>query len=321
MDRRAFMAGSMSLALAAPVRAQGFPTRTVKVVVPFAAGGPTDFIMRLLLDPLSARLGQPVIVENRPGASGNIGAAAVAQGEADGYTLVHSTVAMMAINPIYYPGSFVPLRDLTTLAMTASLPNVLIVNPRFTDVSTVPELLAAAKRKRGGLTYGTFGHGSSSHISGALFQKLTGMEATPVMYRGSSQAFTDILSGQIDFLFDSVTTSAEHVGAGTVRALGVTAPERLGRLPDVPTMKEIGYPGFELTLWLAVQAPSATPGPIVEHLRAALVEVTGERAYAEALRARGAEPLSVPPAELDAFVKRDVAKWVQVAGDIGLKPR
>lgn len=319
MDRRSFLAGSASLGLATAAQAQSYPTRTIKVIVPFAAGGPTDFIMRLLVDPMGAKLRQTVIVENRPGAAGNIGAAAVAQGDADGYTLVHATVAMMAVNPLLYPGNFSPSRDLVTIGTTASLPNVLIVNPKVVDAASVADLVALAKRKPGGMTYGTFGPGSSPHITGALFQKLTGIEATPVVYRGSSQAITDVIGGRIDFLFDSVTTSTEHILAGTVRGLGITAPERLGRLPSIPTMKEAGYSGFDLTFWLAVQAPSATPKAIVEQLRTVLIELTGSAEYADALRLRGAEPLSVPADKLDAFVASESAKWAQAARDIGLK--
>lgn len=320
MDRRMFIAGSTTLALASTARAQTYPVRPVKIVVPFAAGGPTDFIIRLLVDPLATKLRQPCIVENRPGAAGNIGAAAVAQGDADGYTLVHSTVAMMSVNPLLYPGSFLPSRDLVTIATTASLPNVLIVNPKFVDVASIGDLVAYAKRKPGGLTFGTFGPGSSPHITGALFQKLTGIEATAVVYRGSSQAITDVIGGRIDFLFDSVTTSTEHILAGTLRGLGITAAERVGRLPAIPTMKEAGYAGFDLTFWLAVQAPAATPKPIVEQLRAALLELTSSADYAQALRLRGAEPLAVPADRLDAFVASESAKWAQAARDIGLKP-
>lgn len=320
MDRRLFIGGCLASGLASTANAQSYPTRPVKVVVPFAAGGPTDFIMRLLVDPMGAKLGQSVIVENRPGAAGNIGAAAVAQGDADGYTLVHGTVAMLAVNPLLYPGTFQPQRDLVTIATTASLPNILVVNPKVVDVSTIAELVAYAKRKPGGLTFGTFGPGSSPHITGALFQKLTGIEATPVVYRGSSQAITDIIGGRIDFLFDSATTSTEHILAGTIRGLGITAGERLGRLPAIPTMKEAGFAGFDLTFWLAVQAPSATPKDVVDRLRTVLLEVTSAPEFADALRKRGAEPFVVPAAKLDAFVESEATKWAQAARDIGLKP-
>lgn len=190
ISRRTLLAGGAA-ALVAPriAVANTFPAAPLKIVVPFAAGGPTDFIIRLLTDPLASNLGQTVVIENRAGAAGNIGAMAVAQGPSDGYTLLHSTVAMLGVNPILYPTkSYDPLKDFNTIATNASLPNVLIVNPQYADVKTVAELVEFAKKRKGGLTYATFGSGSSPHILGALFQKLTGIEMVPVPFRGSAPA-------------------------------------------------------------------------------------------------------------------------------------
>jgi tripartite-type tricarboxylate transporter receptor subunit TctC len=266
-------------------------------------------------------LRQPIVVENRPGANGNLGAAAVAAGDADGYTLVHSTVAMLAVNTILYPSAtFVPLRDLSTVATTATLPNVLVVNPQTTDVSSVGDLIRHAKQKRSGLTFATFGSGSSPHILGSLFLKLGGIDAVPVAYRGSAPALTDVLAGRVDFLFDSVTTSAPQIDAGKIRALAVTAPKRLPQLASVPTMDEAGYPGFDLSFWFSLQTPAATPPAVVSRLQKALIEVTSLDSFSEQLRARGAQPLVVASENLKDFVASAVERWAAVARDIDLKP-
>lgn len=321
ISRRTLLAGGLATLVPRIAAAQSFPARPLKMVVPFAAGGPTDFIIRLLGDPLASHLGQTVVIENRAGAAGNIGAVAVAQGEADGYTMLHSTVAMLGVNPILYPSnSFNPLRDLRTIATTASLPNVLIVNPLQIDVKTVADLIAYAKNKPGGLTFATFGSGSSPHILGSLFQKMTGIEAAPVPYRGSAPALTDVVGGRVDMLFDSITTSAEQIKAGTVRGLAVTSTERVGQLPDIPTMKEVGYSGFDLSFWFSVQVPAATPAPTVERLQNAFYETLSQQAFADALKQRGAERLIVPKDQLKDFVIGETERWTRVANDIGLKP-
>ncbi|WP_441280452.1 Bug family tripartite tricarboxylate transporter substrate binding protein [Tardiphaga sp. 862_B3_N1_1] len=322
INRRTFLAGSMAAALAPRfASANTFPVSPLKVVVPFAPGGPTDFIIRLLNDPLAGNLRQTVVIENRAGAAGNIGAMAVAQGPADGYTLLHSTVAMLGVNPILYPSNtYNPLKDFQTIATTASLPNVLIVNPQYTDVKSVAELVEYAKKKKGGLTYATFGSGSSPHILGALFQKLTGIEALPIPFRGSAPALTEVVGGRVDILFDSITTSAEQIKSGTVRGLAVTSPNRVPQLPDVPTMKEVGFSGFDLNFWFSIQVPTATPAATVERLQAAFEQTASQQAFADALTQRGAERLMVPKEQLKEFVARESERWTRVAQDIGLKP-
>lgn len=321
ISRRALLAGGIAALAPRIAAAQTFPARPLKMVVPFAAGGPTDFIIRLLGDPLASHLGQTVVIENRAGAAGNIGALAVAQGEADGYTMLHSTVAMLGVNPILYPSSsFNPLRDLRTIATTASLPNVLIVNPLQIDVKSVADLVAYAKKKPGGLTFATFGAGSSPHILGSLFQKMTGIEAAPVPYRGSAPALTDVVGGRVDMLFDSITTSAEQIKSGTVRGLAVTSTERVSQLPDIPTMKEVGYSGFDLSFWFSVQVPAATPAATVGRLQNAFYDTMSQQAFADALKQRGAERLIVPKDQLKDYVVSETERWTRVANDIGLKP-
>lgn len=322
ISRRTLLAGGAA-ALVAPriAVANTFPAAPLKIVVPFAAGGPTDFIIRLLTDPLASNLGQTVVIENRAGAAGNIGAMAVAQGPSDGYTLLHSTVAMLGVNPILYQTkSYDPLKDFNTIATTASLPNVLIVNPQYADVKTVAELVEFAKKRKGGLTYATFGSGSSPHILGALFQKLTGIEMVPVPFRGSAPALTEVVGGRVDMLFDSITTSAEQIKSGTVRGIAVTSPKRVAQLPDIPTMQEVGFSGFDLNFWFSVQVPTATPPAVVERLQAAIQQTASQQSFADALAQRGAERLMIPKEQLKDFVARESAQWTRVAQDIGLKP-
>lgn len=326
INRRTAMAGAMSLIAPGtlfapgPLRAQAWPSKALRLLVPFAPGGPSDFIARLLVNPLSDVLGQPVVVENRAGANGNAGMQSVIKGEADGYTLLHTTVTMLSVNPILYPEAQLrPLEELAHISTTASLPNVLVVNPSM-NVSSVADLIALAKSKPGGLTCATFGSGSSSHILGSLFQKVAGFEAVPIAYRGSAPALTDVMGGRVDFLFDSMTTSVEQVRAGTVRGLAVTSPTRMPQLPDLPTMREAGFPGFDLTFWLSLQVAARTPQPIVDRLQSALAQVTARTDYAAALRLRGAEPVVVPPNDLTAFITRECARWTSVSRDIGLQP-
>lgn len=321
ITRRTVVAGALSM-MATRVRAStDWPTRPIKIVVPFAAGGPTDFVARLVAKPLSESLGQQVLIENRPGASGDIGAQAVADAEPDGYTLLHTTIATQALNPILLPASRLrPLRDLTPVGTTAALPNVLVVQPKKHDIKTVQELAELGRKTPRGLSFGTFGHGTSPHILSLLFQKKAGFEAVPIAYRGSAPALTDLLTGQLDFLFDNITTSSEQIRAGAVRGLAVTSATRSSALPDIPTMKEAGFEGFDLSFGFSLMAPVRTPAEIMTRLQGAFDPVASGAGYAEALRARGAEPFVVPRAELKGFLERATETWTSVARQIDLGP-
>lgn len=321
LTRRAALLGVPSL-IAMRARANtGWPLRPVRIVVPFAAGGPTDFVARLLAEPLSAALGQQVVIENRTGASGNLGAQSVADGEPDGYTLVHTTIATQALNPILIPSSRLrPLRDFVPIGTTASLPNVLVVQPRKLDVSSVREFVEFGLKSQKRLSFGTFGHGTSPHILSLLLQKKAGFGAVAVAYRGSSPALTDLLAGEIDFLFDNITTSAEQIRAGNVRGLAITSGTRSSVLPDIPTMQEAGFPGFDLSFGFSLMAPAQVPDAVRERLQSAFEGVVKSRAYADALRARGADTLLVPTADLPAFMEKATENWTDVAREIGLGP-
>lgn len=307
-------------ALPAPAFADAWPSKPITLVVPFSAGGPTDFIARLVAEPLSHELGQQVIVQNKPGASGNVGYQSVLNGPADGYTLMHNTVGMQAINPLMYPNAKMhPLQDYVPIGTTGAMPNLLVVNPERTSAKTLADLVKQGREAPHGLSFATFGPGSSPHVYGALLQKLAKFQAVGVAYKGSANAVTDVIGGQVDFLFDSMSTSLGQVQAGRLRALAITSAARSPMLPDVPTLKEAGYAGLDLKFWFSLQAPKGTPPEVVTKLRAAVANVVASEAYRKAMQERGAEALSVAPAELDAFFKRETAQWTDAANTVGLK--
>lgn len=321
MTRRSVVAGGLCLLATRAGASTDWPNRPIRIIVPFAPGGPTDFVARLVAKPLSDALGQQVLIENRPGASGNLGAQGVADADPDGYTLLHTTIATQALNPVLMPASRLrPLTDFAPVGTTAALPNVLVVQPKKHDIKTVGELAELARKMPRGLTFGTFGHGTSPHILSLLFQKKAGFEAVPVAYRGSAPAMTDILSGQLDFLFDNITTSAEQIHAGTVRGLAVTSATRSSVLPDIPTMKEAGFDGFDLNFGFSLMAPVKMPAALLTRLQDAFDPIASGASYAAALKARGAEPLVVPRAELPRFLERATETWLNVARQIDLGP-
>ncbi|QCI68382.1 tripartite tricarboxylate transporter substrate binding protein [Phreatobacter stygius] len=321
ISRRGVVAGGLSLMATRARASADWPTRPIKIVVPFAPGGPTDFVARLVARALSEPLGQQVFVENRAGATGNIGAQAVADADPDGYTLLHTTIATQALNPILMPASRLrPLNDFVPVGTTAALPNVLVVQPKKHDIKTVQELAELGRRQPRGLSFGTFGHGTSPHILSLLFQKKAAFEAVPVAYRGSAPALTDILSGQLDFLFDNITTSAEQIRAGTIRGLAVTSASRSSVLPEIPTMKEAGFDGFDLDFGFSLMAPAKIPADVLARLQDAFDPIASGADYADALRLRGADALVVPRAELPRFLERATDTWMNVARQIGLGP-
>jgi len=317
--RRRFLIGVAATLPAGSAFSAQWPIRPITVVVPFAPGGPTDFIARLLSIPYSKSLGQSIVVSNRPGASGNIGAQTVADGEADGYTLLHTTIASQALNPILYPESRLRAqRDFAPVGTTASLPNVLVV-PKTMDVKSVADLVALAKTKPGGLNYATFGPGTSPDILSTLFQKLAGFNASPVPYKGSALALTDVIAGRVDFLFDNITTCAPQIKGGTVKGLAISSTTRSAALPEIPTMKEAGYSGFDLNFGFSLMAPIATPQPILERLQAAFEQAAADPEYTKGLIARGAEPLVVRRADLVQYLGDAGQRWTAIAKEIGVK--
>ncbi len=319
--RHVLWAATTALLLSGPASAAGWPDRPITLLVPFSAGGPTDFIARLVAEPLGKELGQPVIIQNKPGASGNVGYQSVLNTPHDGYTLLHNTVGMQAINPLMYPSAkMAPSQDFVTVGITGAMPNVLVVNPQKNPVADLKELVAQGNRAPQALSYANFGPGSSPHVYGALLQKMAGFKAVSVPYKGSSNAMTDVLGGQVDFLFDSMTTSLGQIQSGRLKALAITSAERSPLLPEVPTLKEAGYPAVDLKFWFSLQAPAGTPPETVGKLREAIAKVVASEGFRAAMQERGAEALSVAPADLDAFMQKETASWVDAAQAIGLKP-
>ncbi|NDY81824.1 tripartite tricarboxylate transporter substrate binding protein [Orrella sp. NBD-18] len=320
VSRREFLIGATASLMTSPAFAQLIGSKTVKIVVPFSAGGPTDFIARQFAIPFAKELGMPVIIENRPGASGNIGTQQVVDSEPDGMTLVHSTAAMQAVNPLMYPNAkFVPSRDLVPVGITGALPNVLVVHPK-SGIKTIDELIAKGKQPGARLTYATFGPGSSPHIYSALLRKASGISAESVPYKGSAHAITDMLAGHIDFMFDSMTTSVNYIKSGSLTGLAITSSQRSELLPNVPTLKESGLGGLDLNFWFALQAPVKTSPDVIAKLKKACDAAVQDPTYLDGMKARGVEKFYVPSNEIVSFVNNDTQKWTQAAQAIGIKP-
>jgi tripartite-type tricarboxylate transporter receptor subunit TctC len=320
INRRAFLLGAAASLVTAPSLAQSLTSRSLRIVVPFSAGGPTDFIARLFAQQFAQEIGMPVIIDNRPGASGNLGTQHVVDSEPDGLTIVHTTAAMQAVNPLMYPSAkFLPSRDLVPIGMTAALPNVLVVHPK-SGIKTIDDLVRKGKQPGAELTFATFGPGSSPHVYGSVLRKATGISAIAVPYKGSGNAINDVLAGNIDFIFDSMTTSVSHVRSGKLVGLAITSAQRSQLLPDVPTLKETGYGDLDLKFWFALQVHAKTPADMVERLRKACARTVQDKKYMEGLIARGAEPFYVEPSQLTTFIKNDSERWTVAARSIGIKP-
>jgi tripartite-type tricarboxylate transporter receptor subunit TctC len=308
--------------LAAPLvasspRAQGaFPSRPLRLIVTYPPGGVTDIMGRISAEALGPRLGQPVVVENRAGAGGNIGVQAAATAEPDGYTLLLGTAATHGVNPVLYANSGVDaVRDFVAVGTIADMANVLSVNPRRLDVKSVAELVETGKRRT--LVYGSVGNGSSSHLSAAILLRDAGFAATHVPYRGSSPAVAALLAGEFDFLFDTTATSTAHVRSGAFRALAVTSARRAFALPEVPTLQEAGIAGYDLPVWNALFVHRNTPPPVLARLQEAFSQAMDEAMQAR-LRAAFVDPLLVPTAELPAWLAREHERWTRMAREARL---
>jgi len=310
----AALLAAIALVATAPAAAQvaSYPTKPVRLVVPFPAGGTTDLLARAVAQKLSETWGQQIIVDNRPGAGGNIGSELVAKAPPDGYTLLMGTVGTHAINPsLYAKMPYNHIKDFTPVILVAGVPNVLVVNPSL-PVNSVQELIAYGKANPNKLNFASSGNGTSIHLSGELFRTMTGVQMTHVPYKGSSPALTDLIGGQVQLMFDNLPSSLQFIKAGKLRALAVTSLARSQALPDVPTLAESGLPGFEASSWFGVLAPAGTPADIVAKLNGAVAAWLASPAAKEQLAAQGAIPAGGSP---DAFVKHiadESAKWAKV---------
>lgn len=279
----------LAVALATPAAHAAYPERPIRWIVPFPAAGAMDNIARTLGEEMSQTLGQSIVVENRPGAGGNIGAELVARSPADGYTML-IVANGMAVNPaLYRKLSYDPIKDFAPVSLLAVVPNVLVANKAKTSAKTVPEVIASAKSQPGKYTYASAGNGTSIHLAGELFTSMAGVELLHVPYKGSGPAVTDLLGGQVDYMFDSITSAKPHIDAGKLTAIAVTTSKRSAALPNVPTVAEAGLPGYELSPWFAAFVPAGTPPAVVETLNRAMVEALRKPAVQKRLAAIGAE--------------------------------
>jgi tripartite-type tricarboxylate transporter receptor subunit TctC len=306
------------LSLALPAHAETWPSRLIRATIPFGAGSATDVVPRLVFDHLAAELGQPIVVENRPGAGGTLGTALVVKANPDGYSiLAHSSA--LTIAPAIFPDlTFDASRDLKGVLMIGSSPNVMIVSPER-PWKTVQDFIAEAKAKPGSVSFGSVGIGSAVHISAEKFRFAAGIEATHVPYRGGPEVIADVIGGRVDFYFCPLSTALPLIQAGRVRALLVSTPKRAADLPDVPTPAEVGLKGAESESWFAVFVPSKTPPDIIEKLHTAGLKVLADPATQASLKQLGVGPLPMNPAEIDDFVKRETAANLEVIKAAGIK--
>jgi tripartite-type tricarboxylate transporter receptor subunit TctC len=299
---------------ATALRAADYPTRPVKIVVPFGAGGPTDVYTRDIAEELQRALGQPFFLDNRPGAGTTIGTELVANAAPDGYTLLMVSGTQTVNETLYQDKSYKLMQDLVPIAPLVDTDLVLVVHPSV-PANNLAELLALARAKPGTLNYGSSGPGSNYHMAGELLKNLTGIDIVHVPYKGSTGARSDILSGQIQLLFDSVPTMAPLIKAGLVRAIGTSGKTRSPILPDVPTLAEAGVPGFQATLWIGFMAPKATPQPIIDLLGSTITHILSRPEIKAAFEKQGATPLVMSQAEFSAFMQAEIVKWAKVIQD------
>jgi tripartite-type tricarboxylate transporter receptor subunit TctC len=303
--------------------ATAFPTRTLRLIVPFTPAGTTDIAARILAERLTQRLGQQMIVENRPGAGGNLGAEFVVKSEPDGYTLLMGTVSSSAINYSLY-GARMPYRpeDLASVGLVVQVPNLIFVTPSL-PVRTLPELVAYAKARPGQLNNGSSGVGTSLHLTGELLKTVAGIEMTHVPFRGSGPMLQEVIAGRIEVAVDNLPSVLGHVRDGRLKPLALTATERSPALPDVPTTGETGYPAVQATAWFGVQAPARTPRAIIDRLGAEVDAVVREEAgWARFAELGGMKPGLTPeggttPAAFDTFIRAEIAKWGEVVRKSG----
>jgi tripartite-type tricarboxylate transporter receptor subunit TctC len=307
------------LAFASPAQAQDkWPERQVNIIVPFTAGGTTDMFARIFAQKMQETYGTPFVVENRAGAGGNIGAAAVAKAPKDGYTLLLGTVSTHAINPFLYKSTGADTeKDFQPVSLIARLPNLLVVNPKI-PAKTVPEVVDYLKKNPGKLNYGSSGAGTSTHLASELFQMQTGTKVSHVPYRSSGDVMNALMGGHIDLAFDNMTLAWPQAQSGNIRAIGVTSKERSPTAPDVPTVAET-LSGFEATSWHGLFAPAGTPKPIVDKLAAEVKRIFGAPELQTKLREIGAVPSPMSPEEFTQFIAAERRKWQEVVKAAGLE--
>ncbi len=320
ITRHAVALMALVAAGAAPAAAQTeFPTQPVTMVVPFAAGGSTDLVARIVAQRMSQELGQQVLVDNRGGAGGMLGATAVAQAQPDGYTILMGTIATHALSASLYANPpFDPVADFAPVAWLVTVPNVLTVNPQF-PAQNVEELIALLKEKPGEYAYASSGNGTPLHLSGELFKSMAGVDIIHVPYQGSGPALVDVIGGAVPISFDNLPSSTEPIRSGQLRALAVTTKERAPNFPDIPTMEEAGVPGYETNSWNALFAPAGTPPEVIARLNEAANTAIQDPEVQKRLAEVGAQIVGSTPEELGEHVKAEVDRWRPVVEASGAR--
>jgi tripartite-type tricarboxylate transporter receptor subunit TctC len=304
---------------AMPAWSQAYPTKPVRIVVPFAAGGPADIYARVVGERLQSALGQPFVVENRPGGGAIVGTDAVAKSAPDGYTLLMMSNTHTVNESLFAEKPYQLMRDLVPVAPVNSSDLVMVVHPSV-PAATLREFLALAKAKPGGLNYASSGPGTPYHMAGELLKAMAGVDIVHVPYKGSSGARSDILGGQVQMMFDAITTMAPHVRAGKLKALGTSGKARSTVLPEVPTLNEAGVPGYDAVIWLGIMAPAGTPRAVVERLNAEITKAANTPEMKEAWAKQGAAAMSMTPDEFGRYMREDIDKWARIVKISGAKP-
>jgi tripartite-type tricarboxylate transporter receptor subunit TctC len=306
--RRQLLLGTAALAaLPAAAQAQAYPSKPIRVVVPYAAGGGADGNARLLSQPMAALLGQPIVIENKPGASGIIAATSVLQAPADGYTVLFDTFPY-AVNAVLRKLPFDPVKDFTPVSQAINMPNILVV-PSSAPYKTFKEFIAYARAHPGKLSFASYGAGGSAHLAGEMLRRDAGIDWLHVPYKGGAPAITDLLAGQVSAYFANPVSGLSYVKAGSLRALATTGAQRMEALPDVPTVMESGFKDFEVVEWNGFFVPSATPAPVVERLSAAVRDATRQPETRRRLVSIGIEPVGNTPKEFAAFLQGQIRRW------------
>jgi tripartite-type tricarboxylate transporter receptor subunit TctC len=300
---------------------QPFPNRPIRFVVPFAPGGPADIAARTVAVKATELLGQPMVIDNRPGGGGVAGAEIVAKAKPDGHTVLLCSTSVLVFNPLVMPNvPYDPLRDFTHLSLVMSAPYLLLVHPAF-PAKDVKELIAVAKVKPGGLNFGSSGIGSAAHLTAERFKSMAGIQMMHVPYKGSGPAAIDLMAGQLHLVFESLASALQHVNAGRLRTLGISTLHRFPLTPQIATINESGVPGFESTSWQGMCAPAGTPKPIVAALNRAISQAVRSPEASERLAALGAQAVGNSPEAFLAFVKAEIPRWAKAIRDSGAKPQ
>jgi len=318
--RLLFLLGACALA-APPVWPQNFPSHPIRFVIPFAPGGPADVSARTLAVKLTETLGQNIVIDNRPGGGGIVAAEIVARARPDGHTILLCSTSVMVINPIVTPDvPYNALRDFAPVSLVSSSPYLLLTHATF-PATSVKELVAIAKAKPGTLNFGSAGIGSTSHLVAEIFRSMAGIAMTHVPYKGSALAATDLMAGQLQVLFESVSSALPNVNSGRLRALGISTLKRFALTPQVPPIAESGVPGYQAATWQGVCAPAGTPKPVLAVLNRTVVDAARAPATVQRYAALGAEAVGSTPEEFTAFVKAEIPRWTKAIRDSGARPQ